>query len=522
MKIYYCGISSKYIHTMPAGWFLAEYLLKHNIKIEELYHNVNEPYQNIFNDILERDIDILLLSVYIFNVNIVNRLIADIRKEKPKIKIVIGGPEADTKMDYDHLIMGEGEKALLELLTNGGGKIIKEKLLDNLDDIPSPYTKDRINNSKNKLIYYESSRGCPFSCAYCMASLSSSVRYFSMDRVKYDLPPLVDSGVKIIKFTDRTFNANDKRAREIIQFIKDKFSNSNTCFHFEVGGDLFSDNTIRLLNSLPIGLVQIEAGVQTLNEESLRAINRVFDIGVFENNIKRIREGNNIHIHLDLIAGLPYDTLNTFKESFDRVIKLRPHMLQLGFLKFLKETAIMYNYNAKHDINAPYEVQSTPYMSIDDLAELKRVEWVVDRLYNSGKFYYTLEYLMKKEKSAYELFNKISKYYEKIGLNKSSQEYDLYNYLCLYYKNTPAIKDLLKLDYVTTNNSKKIPKLLKEKYSKSFLELRALYKNTKYSYLTELKYLPEQKEGNYIIQLDYTSQNLVNNSYKWEIVKTSK
>ncbi|NCA92786.1 radical SAM protein, partial [bacterium] len=180
-------------------------------------------------------------------------------------------------------------------------------------NIPSPYTEARLKASKNKLIYYEASRGCPFRCAYCMAGLSGSVRYFSLERVKEDLKNIADCGAKTIKFTDRTFNMDTARTNSILEFIKAEFSGSDICFHFEVGGDLFQESTLDLLNSMPIGLVQLEAGVQTFNEKSLKAVMRPFNTARFMSNMSRIIEKGNIHTHLDLIAGLPFDTLETFK-----------------------------------------------------------------------------------------------------------------------------------------------------------------------------------------------------------------
>jgi len=299
---------------MPSGWFLAEFLQQKGIEIVEKYHSVNEDYDTLRNEILCKEWDAVLFSVYIFNVKTVRQLIKDIRKAS-SCKIIVGGPEVDLDLDANHIVFGEGETALYNLLTSSGEKVIYGKNITNLDDIPSPYTVKRLSESKNKLIYYESSRGCPFSCSYCMAGLTKGVRYFSLERVQNDLKRIVDSGAKIIKFTDRTFNANTERTNAILNMIANNFADKDVCFHFEVGGDLFNKSTLDILKTLPVGLVQMEAGVQTLNEKSLQAICRKFNKERFLQNITKILSYNNIHMHLDLIAGLPYEDYSSFENS---------------------------------------------------------------------------------------------------------------------------------------------------------------------------------------------------------------
>jgi radical SAM superfamily enzyme len=515
MKILYCGVSSKYIQTMPAGWFLADYLASKNINIDEIYHNVNENYDTVLIDIINRNPDKLLLSLYIFNVLFVKKLISDIKVKLPLCTIIVGGPEADEDFDCDYVIMGEGEKALYNLLVNGSDKkLIFEDKIKNLDEIPSPYTKERIINSKNKLIYYESTRGCPFKCTYCMASLSNGVRYFSLDRVKSDLVNLVNWGAKIIKFTDRTFNANIARTNQIFQFILDNFADSSACFHVEVGGDLFTQSTLDILKKMPVGLVQMEAGVQTLNYESLKAIKRVFLKEKFVNNISQILSYKNIHLHLDLIAGLPYDTLETFKQSFDEVYAIRPDMLQLGFLKFLNGTPIKENYNAEFSKIAPYEVITTPTMGIADFAELKDVDWINDKLSNSGKFSYTIDFLLTFNNSPYELFLNISKFFRANNIEKSSYEYKLYETLLLFMADYKYAIDILRFDFLITNNSRKIPKKLQSEHSDNFKEfLKSKTPEVTYIY-EEFDYNPiNNKIGTVIIKFDYTKYNRVTRKY---------
>lgn len=517
MNITYLGISSKYIHTMPAGWFLAEYLSSKGIYVNELYHNVNESYDKILNEVISNDIDVLLLSVYIFNVEFVKKLIYDIRQSRPNIKIIIGGPEADSSLDFDHLIIGEGEAALYNLIINGGDKIINEKPFDNLDCIPSPYKAERLEKSQNKLIYYESSRGCPYKCAYCMAGLTKGVRCFSLKRVFDDLNNIVNSGAKIIKFTDRTFNANTDRTNKILEYIYDNFKDCEVCFHFEVGGDLFTESTLKLLEKMPIGRIQMEAGVQTLNEKSLKAIDRVFRREVFESNILKIISFGNIHMHLDLIAGLPYDNMKTFIKSFDDVIRLRPHMLQLGFLKMLKRTPIRENYKAQFNTIAPYEIIKTPHMNEDNLKELKSVELILNKFYNSGKFTRTMQVINRGYESTYEMFHNIARFIKEKDYNLSDFN-QIYQAILEFMNNDNKIRNILKLDYLSTNNSKILPKALKSKHSLDFKKFKKNHKNGKYLYYNELEYIDGMGFDKYYLEFNYKIKNPVTGQYLWKIV----
>jgi len=519
MKILYLGISSKYIHTMPAGWFLSEYLKSKGITVCEVYKNVNENYEKLLSDILSYDFNKLLISVYIFNVETVRKIIKDIKERRPDTVIIAGGPEVTEDFFADHIVIGEGEKALFSLLNEGGGRVIYGDPFKSLDDIPSPYTDKRLKDSLNKMVYYESSRGCPFRCAYCMAGLTSGVRCFSLERVFFDLRNIVKSGAKIVKFTDRTFNANTERTEAILNFIKDNFTGSGTCFHFEVGGDLFKESTIELLNKMPAGLIQMEAGVQTLNVESLKAVNRTFSEDKFFRNIEKIIKAENIHMHLDLIAGLPYETIETFRESFNKVFSLRPHMLQLGFLKFLKGTPIRESYKAEYGQIAPYEVISTPTMSIEDFKELKKIDFVVDRVYNSGKFHYTLSYLLKDCVSAYGLFLKISRHFEVLNISKNAHEDEITKGLIDYMKGDARAKDILLFDYLITNNSRKIPLFLRTPHSENFKKFLKSIKKDGYTLYEEFHYLPDREnQGNYIVKFDYYNRDSVMKMYKYEIV----
>lgn len=516
-KILYCGIASKYIHTMPAGWFLCEYLKERGIAAQELYHNVNEPLEQVASSIVTQEPDCLLLSVYIFNILFVKKLIERIRQELPDCKIIAGGPEADASIDADHIIIGEGEQALYGLLTEGGGRVITAVQREDLQGIPSPYTAERVAAAKGKLLYYESSRGCPFKCTYCMAGGSKGVRYFALDRVKADLINIVNGGARIIKFTDRTFNANTARTNGILRFIKEAFGhNRQVCFHFEVGGDLFCTSTLKLLAEMPQGLVQLEAGVQTLNYESLKAVNRVFDPDKFVSNIKYIMDSGNIHLHLDLIAGLPYETLPTFIIAFDAVYKLRPHMLQLGFLKFLKGTPIRDSTQAVFASQPPYEVISTPTLSSGELDELRGVEKVLDKLYNSGRFCYTLDYLLTGEDSPYSLFLALSKH---IAKDLPKDDYTFQRELLQYKGGLPYIKETLRLDYYCSNTLPKPPVILRADRSSEFRAYICGVPPELRHTCEEFCYPPLFGKDKVVLQFDYSCKNRVTGRYAYTVIK---
>jgi radical SAM superfamily enzyme YgiQ (UPF0313 family) len=269
-------------------------------------------------------------------------------------------------------------------------------LIDNLDSIPTPYTEEMLSAAGGRIIYYESTRGCPFSCSYCLSSTFEGVRYFSLERVKKELQKLVNAGVRQIKFVDRTFNANRERAKEIIRFIISLGGTTN--FHFEAAADLFDSEMLDILAAAPKGLIQFEIGIQTTNNKTLEAINRRTDLGRVFQNVNKLNSIGNVHIHVDLIAGLPYENMGSFKNSFNEVYALEPHQLQLGFLKLLKGSRIrdeskVYGYVFRD--YAPYEVMQNSCISFDEILELKNVEDMVERYYNSGRFNNTLKYVIQ-------------------------------------------------------------------------------------------------------------------------------
>jgi len=347
----------------------------------------------------------------------------------------------------------------------------------NLSDIPSPYSKEMLAAITDKIAYFESSRGCPFSCSYCLSSASEGVRFFPLERVKEELTTVIKAGVRQVKFVDRTFNCNKERAKDILRFISELQATAGnertdassvlTNFHFEAAADLFDDELISIMAEMPKGLIQLEIGIQSTNAETLAAVNRKTDITKAFRNIARIMEAGNIHLHLDLIAGLPYEGFQSFKESFNRGYGLKPHALQLGFLKLLKGSPVRAA-SSQHAYvfreYAPYEVLSNKYISYDELTLLKGVEEILDRYWNSGRFSFSLDYIINNYfDSAFDFY--LGFYRFNLKMNKSIRIVsgrDLFPLLLEYAKsvegmNITRFKECLKLDFLASDSSGYLP-----------------------------------------------------------------
>jgi hypothetical protein len=387
--IYLIGINAKYSHTALGVYSISAYLDKMNVLNTILEYTINDPYENIFYDIIEKKPSLIGFSTYIWNITIVKRLIDDIKLAYPNCKIILGGPEAGYSNEIwdnvDKLIAGEGEVALYNYLTQNN---IKEEF----ENLPFPYTKPL---EVGKTAYYEASRGCPYRCSYCISSLDKTLRFKDVDRVKKEISYFIENKIKKVKFIDRTFNINEN-AYEIFSYIIS--NHSETSFHFEVKPELFSKKDIELLKTAPKGLIQFEAGLQSLNPITLKAINRLNDIEKAFFNLKELIKNDNIRIHLDLIAGLPYEDKKSFIKGFNLVFMLLPHILQLGFLKVLNGTQIKNDakmHNICYSKHPPYQVISTAYLKIEDIIELKAVENALDTFSNKGFFKKSLEFLFK-------------------------------------------------------------------------------------------------------------------------------
>lgn len=416
MKIVLVALNATYGHTNLAVRYLRDVCLENDeiagkTLITCCEYTINDSIRNILFDLYEQKADIYAFSCYIWNITLIIELSDLLSKILPDCTIVFGGPEVTYETEsfflsnpqVDFIVSGPGEVAFMELVENlssysygGTDRILRSPAIA-LKDIPFPYSNEDFKDL-SKQYYYETSRGCPFSCSYCLSSEPGRVEALTAERVKRDFEFFINKRIKQVKLVDRTFNYDDKRAIEIWKFLISRYNENpfTTNFHFEIAGDLLSNEAIEVLECAPAGIIRFEIGVQTTDENVLDAISRKSDIGKLLRNISRISKKGNIEIHLDLIAGLPGEDMTKFENSFNMVMSLRPDMLQLGFLKMLKGSKIRSD-SAKYDIKfsdtPPYEVISTDTMSFLELMKLKNIEILLERYYNSGHYKYSIELL---------------------------------------------------------------------------------------------------------------------------------
>lgn len=496
MKILLTTLNSKYIHTSLSLQYLYSYNKDEfeNISIEEFTINHHRDY--ILGEIYRGEYDIICFSCYIWNIVYTLELVEDIKKVSPESIIILGGPEVSFDPNrlmekcpsIDYIVMGEGEVTFKELLNHvvkGVGRISdidgvtyrqdmeviknkERKLIKSLDTIPSPY-QGNLDSYDNKIIYYESSRGCPHNCKYCLSSTIKGVRFFSMDRVKKDLDRFISYSVKQVKFVDRTFNAKKSHSLEIMKYLVEK-DNGYTNFHFEITADLLDGEVMAFLSTVREGLFQFEIGVQTTYDETMESINRHVDFNVLSSIVRKVSSFRNIHLHLDLIAGLPFESYDRFKTSFDDVYNLNPEKIQLGFLKLLKGSAIRREREAHGYIfqqKPPYEVMGNKYLSYDDIIKLKDMEEMVEIYYNSKAFSHTLDFVIG------NFYNKPSAFFEKLanywvvkGFHHLSHGKNMLYKILLEFldevvKENEVVYDLLKYDYLAQGKSA-LPDFLRE------------------------------------------------------------
>jgi len=460
-KILLTAVNAKYIHSNLAICSLKAYAKKYAANIELAEYTINNYADDILMGIYEQKPDIVAFSCYIWNINLILEVAEELRKVLPEAKIWLGGPEVTyeahkilEKYEYiDGIMVGEGERTFLnfcEYYIDGTRTIedirgisyrnsarigvkneMKQAIEDivealpqepmNMDEIPFVY--EDMEKFKNKIIYYETSRGCPYSCSYCLSSIDKKVRIRSTELVKKELKFFIDHEVPQVKFVDRTFNCNRKHTMEILKFIKEN-DKGITNFHFEVSADILNDEEIEMFNSLRPGLVQLEIGVQSTNPLTVTEIRRKMDFKKLSGIVEKIYAPRNIHQHLDLIVGLPYEDMESFQRSFDDVYALRPDQLQIGFLKVLSGS-YMVQQSGVHGIvyksYAPYEVLYTNYISYDEVLELKRVTEMVEVYYNSMQFTNSILYLEHFFKRPYQLFEALAKFYVDKGIYGMSQ-----------------------------------------------------------------------------------------------------
>lgn len=451
MKTVLVAINAKYIHSNLAVYSLRSYARTFGYEPELLEFTINQQKDQILKGIYEAKPDLLCFSCYIWNLSYAEEIIEDIKKILPKVTIWAGGPEVSYDApkflkrhpEVDGIMCAEGEKTLTELISYyevgksqgkslGGinGIVYQENktihqtpLRDimNMDDLVFPY--EDLKDFEHKIIYYESSRGCPFSCSYCLSSIDKKLRFRSFSLVEKELGIFsLQHKVPQVKFVDRTFNCKKSHAMAIWTYIKEH-DNGITNFHFEIAADLLTEDEIALIQTMRPGLIQLEIGVQSTNEKTLAEIHRKTDFEEITRKVKAVQRGENVHQHLDLIAGLPYENYESFGRSFNDVYALKPEQLQLGFLKVLKGSYMAEaaeGYGCVHKAKPPYEVLGTRWLSYEEILKLKGVEEMVEVYYNSGQFQKTIRAMEHLFETAFSMYEELADFYEKNGYNEVS------------------------------------------------------------------------------------------------------
>lgn len=603
MKVLLVSVDSKYIHLNLAVHSLKAYAESSmrlaaeedsseadcgegDIRIETAEYTINQPVRKVLADIYRQDAEIIMFSCYIWNISFVESLLRNLAVIMPAAEIWLGGPEVSfdgERLMSEHgnlrgIMVGEGEATFAQLLEvyaaalerpSEGGKdldaggfeavagiifrdergnmrttALREPL--DMDGLPFPY--EDMDRLTGKVMYYETSRGCPFRCSYCLSSVDRKLRFRSMDLVKRDFMRFLDNKVPQVKLVDRTFNCDHGRAAEIWRFLRDN-DNGVTNFHFELAADILNQEEMEILNSLRPGQVQLEIGVQTANERTLAAISRKTDLERLCRNTQAIKASNNVHAHLDLIAGLPYEDLESFRNSFNRVFAMRPQQLQLGFLKVLKGSPMAGScgeYGIRYTAEPPYEVMETRWLSYDDILALKDVEEMVEVYYNTGQFTRSLELLLKMHDSAYDMFAALGRWHaarglDMVNLSRNSRFESMMSIISeraelMMEKGAAAagkgeISEAVVLDYYSRDNVKSRPLFLggetaDKAFAKEFYSSEARY----HKYLTGealrnvddprilRKHTHLEKTSSGYLLMDYTRRDpLTNNAMMIEI-----
>ena len=500
MKILLVAINAKYIHSNLAVYCLRAYAEKNmpqdvNVQIELAEYTINQNRDEILKDIYRRQAEMICFSCYIWNLDYVESMIRDVKKVMKDVIIWAGGPEVsyDSRETLGRLpeltgvMKGEGEKTFAKLCKVYGKRSETSELsLEQIDGITFrcpdgticerpwrvpmdlsevPFVYHDMKKFENKIIYYETSRGCPFSCSYCLSSIDKRLRFRSLDLVFNELQFFLDYKVPQVKFVDRTFNCKHDHAMAIWKYIQEH-DNGITNFHFEVAADLLNDEEIRLIRQMRPGLIQLEIGVQSTNPQTIRAIRRTMDFQKLKGIVDQIHSFGNIHQHLDLIAGLPYEGYESFHKSFCDVYALHPEQFQLGFLKVLKGSHMMEmteEYKILYKDREPYEVLSTAWLTYGEILRLKMVESMVEVYYNSGQFKNTLVFLERYFEDPFRMYEVLGRFYEKRGYSEIShsrmRRYEILMEFAGEHSEIPLEKlsDVMLLDLYLRENLKSRP-----------------------------------------------------------------
>ena len=475
MKTVLVAFNARFSHSSLALRYIKANNPEKNMEIAE--YTINDNIWHACRDLLKRDGDLYCFSVYIWNVEITLKVAQMLKKAKPDAVIALGGPECSycpeklfESHDFiDYILRGEGEVIngrLVDALEKGKavdtegvatrGNPSKVAECVNLESLVFPY--ESFEGLENRIVYFETSRGCPFRCSYCLSSIEKGIRYFPMEYVKKGFDAFFENSIPLVKLVDRTFNANEERAIEIIDYI---IKNSRcTKVHFEIDPGIISQKLIDALSKAPKDLFQLEMGIQSANLNTLKAVNRNNRLDHIAENIKKLKGAGNMHIHLDLIAGLPFEDYESFGKSFNYVYSLRPHMLQLGFLKVLHGTPIEENKDIVYADFPPYEVISTKWLSTAEICRLKLIDKAVDAINNSGAFTRTVEKLVGE--NPFGFFEKISAMFD---TNRTLSRFDIYEEL---YRMFDDVYTELCLDFLENNQNRPMPRFADISYPAGF------------------------------------------------------
>ena len=496
MKILLAACNAKYIHSNLAVYDLQAYAAKYADHIILKEYTINQQKDDIMRDIYLEHPDVVCVSCYIWNISFVKELMADLTKILPDADFWAGGPEVSydaekflaENPEFTGVMVGEGEETFLELSGHyieqspadlkditgvcyrDGEKIVHNGWRQIMDLSSIPFIYKDLADFKNRIIYYESSRGCPFSCSYCLSSIDKKLRFRDTEMVKKELQFFIDNKVPQVKFVDRTFNCKHDHAMVIWKYINEH-DNGVTNFHFEISADLLREEELQEMSTMRPGLIQLEIGVQSTNPDTIKAIHRTMDFEKLKGIVNRIHSFGNIHQHLDLIAGLPYEDYDSFRKSFNDVYALKPQQLQLGFLKVLKGSHMMemcQEYEIVYKTREPYEVLSTKWLDYDHVLKLKNVENMVEVYYNSGQFQNTLEYLEGFFPDAFSIYEGLGRFYMEKGYGDVSHtRMRRYEILLEFLENVPEIsmdkvKDQMVYDLYLRENLKSRPGFAKD------------------------------------------------------------
>ena len=491
MKILLVACNAKYIHSNLAVYDLQAYASDYADHIVLKEYTINQQKDDIMRDIYLEHPDVVCVSCYIWNISFVKELMADLIKILPGADFWAGGPEVSydaekfltENSEFKGVMVGEGEETFKELAGyyveknpqnlkdmtgicyKDGDRIIHNGWRQIMDLSSIPFIYKDLSEFKNRIIYYESSRGCPFSCSYCLSSIDKKLRFRDTETVKKELQFFIDNKVPQVKFVDRTFNCKHDHAMAIWKYINEH-DNGVTNFHFEISADLLREEELQEMSTMRPGLIQLEIGVQSTNPDTIKAIHRTMDFEKLKGIVDRIHSFGNIHQHLDLIAGLPYEDYDSFRHSFNDVYALKPQQLQLGFLKVLKGSNMMEmcrEYGIVYKTQEPYEVLSTKWLDYDHVLKLKTVENMVEVYYNSGQFQNTLEYLENFFQDAFSIYERLGSFYMEKGYGDVSHtRMRRYEILLEFLEDVPEIsmdqvKDQMVYDLYLRENLKSRP-----------------------------------------------------------------